>query len=239
MKDDFEFSTAGLVSLSRNFFDNEDVDAVARNLIGTILVFESGEAGKIGGTIIETEAYEERDLAAHCYTDDRHPQRKSSEPMRLSGGHVYIFPASYGYCLNFVTGKAGVGSAVLIRALRPLLGKKMMGIRRGPYCRKALTDETFLCHTPVTLCEALGVSDQQNGVALLSSGFELFERQSEPQLMCGPRVRVAEAIKRWRPDLLDSLPGQEAIKCKRRWADKNSENFLIERDRAAFPFTDR
>jgi DNA-3-methyladenine glycosylase len=71
--------------------------------------------------------------------------------MFLSGGHAYVFPASYGYCLNFVTGKEGFGSAVLIRALKPLVGQKVMRIRRGPYSRKVLKDEALLCHSPVTL----------------------------------------------------------------------------------------
>jgi len=43
------------------------------------------------------------------------------------GGHLYVY-FSYGryYCLNIVTGKRGVGEAVLIRGRRPLEGIKIM-----------------------------------------------------------------------------------------------------------------
>jgi DNA-3-methyladenine glycosylase len=202
------------------FFQDEDVDVVAQKLVGTILVFEEGEAGLVGGAIVETEAYDQKDPTAHCFTDSLHKPSKGSEPMTLPGGHAYVFPASYGYCLNFVTGRRGYGSAVLIRALKPLVGQKIMRIRRGPYSREALKNEALLCHGPVTLCESLGISSYQNEASLFGLPFRLYARRSNPQLASGPRIGVAATIEKHRPRLVGSSLAVEAIEANRRWADR-------------------
>ena len=126
MSFDSEVDLSKLSLLDRSFFLDEDVDALAQRLIGTILIFDNEEAGPVGGYIVETEAYDQNDPTAHCFKDGSHEASNGSWPMFLSGGNAYVFPTSYGYCLNFVTGKADFGSAVLIRALKPSNGQRII-----------------------------------------------------------------------------------------------------------------
>ncbi len=85
---------------------------VAPELIGAQLYVDG-----VGGVIVEVEAYDHEDPAAHGF-GNRRTERNAS--MFLGGGHVYVY-RSYGihWCLNFVCGVEGVAGAVLIRALKP------------------------------------------------------------------------------------------------------------------------
>jgi DNA-3-methyladenine glycosylase len=227
MCNELEMNLSELSPLDKDFFQSDDVDSVARRLIGVILVFDNGKAGPIGGRIVETESYDENDPAAHCYKNN---PKKGSETMRLSGGHSYMFSASYGFCLNFVTGHDDVGSAVLIRSLEPLVGLEVMKIRRGPYCPAAIGDKKLLCHTPITLCESLGITDHHNKLSLYIAPYGLYARQGCPQISSEPRVRVLKTIKKYRPDLDQKLV-DAAINARRRWIDEALIDYVIERDR--------
>ena len=108
-------------SLPASFFDS-DVDVVAKSLIGTF-VFKVDDLGnRTGGKIVETEAYDQNDPAAHCHKDASKTRLSGSGSMRLKGGHAYVYPYRGMWCLNFTCGNEGFGSAVLLRALEPLSG---------------------------------------------------------------------------------------------------------------------
>jgi DNA-3-methyladenine glycosylase len=109
-------------------------------------------------------------------------------------GYLYVY-RSYGihWCMNFVCEAAGSASAVLIRAIEPTEGIAAMRRRRG------LKDERLLCSGPGRLCEAMGISRKQNGLALDAPPFEFFARDRDVQVITGPRIGLTKAVEKpWR-----------------------------------------
>jgi DNA-3-methyladenine glycosylase len=107
-----------LPRLPRAFYDR-DTATVARELLGCRL-FRRGVDGVIVETrIVETEGYlGPHDLACHT-ARGRTPR---TEVMFGPPGHAYVY-LIYGMyaCLNCVTEAEGHGSAVLIRAVEPVV----------------------------------------------------------------------------------------------------------------------
>ncbi len=128
------------------------------DLLGCVLIQDSPE-GTASGLIVETEAYRPEDPACHAY---RGPTMRN-RTMFGGPGLAYVY-LSYGVhnLLNVVCEREGVGSAVLIRALRPLGGLELMRRRRGR--------ESALCNGPGKLTQALGIDLSHDGHDLLSGG---------------------------------------------------------------------
>ena len=129
---------------------------LARFLIGCTLVRQTEEA-RLVGRIVETEAYLVGDAASHAFRG----KTARNGSMFLRRGHAYIY-ISYGVwpMLNVSSEEAGIGSAVLVRALEPLEGlaeiAAMSGIRlrdiaRGPG-RLARAMQITLADDGVDLC---------------------------------------------------------------------------------------
>jgi len=170
--------------MSRGFFVRPTVE-VARDLVGKILRHETPE-GAASGRIVEVEAYlGEEDPASHAF---RGP-RGRAEIMFAEGGRAYVY-FSYGvhYCMNVVTDRAGVGGAVLIRAIEPLEGVDLMRRRRG---REALVE---LGSGPGKLTQALGIGPAENGVDLLRSRLRVLPGPAPRSLAVTPRIGISKAI---------------------------------------------
>jgi DNA-3-methyladenine glycosylase len=166
-------------------FYRRDVLAVAEDLIGMTLLVDG-----VGGVIVETEAYDRDDPASHTF---RGPTPRNAV-MFGPPGHIYIY-LSYGmhWCANIVSGEPGRASAVLLRALEPTMGLDRMAQRRG------LANPALLCSGPGRLCQALGLTGSQNGLALMQPPFELLRRSHEPPIATGPRIGISKAVERpWR-----------------------------------------
>lgn len=105
------------------------------------------------GRIVETEAYDQGDVASHSYRG----KTPRTEVMFGAAGHLYVY-FTYGmhYCCNIVADQDGHGAAVLIRALEPITGKAEMAELRGRGGHE-------LTNGPAKLCQALSIDRRLNG----------------------------------------------------------------------------
>jgi DNA-3-methyladenine glycosylase len=146
------------------FYDHPVLE-VSRELIGCVLHRDG-----CSGVIVETEAYHESEPASHAYIGLTERNRVLFGPP----GHAYVY-RSYGIhaCVNAVCEPAGVGAAVLIRALEPLEGLDLMRSRRR------LERVEDLCSGPGKLTQALGIELVDNGGDLAVGPVVITERPRE------------------------------------------------------------
>lgn len=176
--------------LSRAFFARS-VHEVAPELIGAMFLFKGA-----GGIIVEVEAYHHTDPAAHSFNG----RTERNAVMFGPPGFAYVY-RSYGihWCVNFVCEAEGSASAVLIRAIEPTVG--LAAIRR----RRGVKDERLLCAGPGRVCQALGITNTHNGLALDKPPFELRARDKALDVIAGPRIGITKAIDQpWRYGLAGS-----------------------------------
>jgi DNA-3-methyladenine glycosylase len=175
----------------KSAFFARSVHEVAPDLIGATLLVNG-----VGGMIVEVEAYHHTDPAAHSF---RGPTPRN-KVMFGPPGFAYVY-RSYGihWCVNFVCEEEGSASAVLIRALQPTHGIPAMQRRRR------LHDERSLCSGPGKLTEALGISDEHNGLPLDASPIALRARAGKPDVVAGLRIGITKAVELpWRYGLKGS-----------------------------------
>jgi DNA-3-methyladenine glycosylase len=137
-----------------------DTVALARFLIGKIVVREL-RGLRLSGRIVETEAYPQRDPAAHHFRGPT-PRNRS---MFLRRGHAYVY-FSYGnhFMLNVSAEIPGIGGGVLIRALEPLEGIHQMEEHRKT------TRLLDLARGPGRLASALHIDRSLDGADLCAPG---------------------------------------------------------------------
>jgi len=170
-------------------FQIDDVDLsgpayeVAPRLLGCLL--ERTLGGRLMRVrIVETEAYDQSDVASHSYRG----QTERTRVMFGEAGHLYVY-FTYGmhYCCNIVTGKAGHGAGVLIRAVEPLAGEGLMTLRRHGLSGKELTNG------PAKLCQALAIDKKLSGHDLSQPPFKLVGRKplSPDQIVQTTRIGIS------------------------------------------------
>ncbi|GAA5629165.1 putative 3-methyladenine DNA glycosylase [Brucella sp. NBRC 12953] len=176
---------------NQNFFDAffaRDASIVAPELLGWQLFIDG-----IGGTIVETEAYNRFDPASHSFRGQNRRNRSMFGPPACA--YVYRIYGLH-WCLNVVCLD---GSAVLLRALAPLRGVAAMQQRRR---RIALVD---LCSGPAKLAQALAVTDQLDGASLSQIPFDLVRSKPADSIEAGPRIGISRGQDvAWRFWLADS-----------------------------------
>jgi DNA-3-methyladenine glycosylase len=164
--------------LGREFFARS-VHEVAPALIGVTLIVDG-----VGGPIVEVEAYDHEDPASHGYGG----RTARNASMFGAPGHAYVY-RSYGihWCLNLVCAEEGTAAAVLLRALEPRESVDRMQERRH-------TDNArLLCAGPGRLCEALGVTDDHDGLPLDRVPFELRAPTAAVEIAAAPRIGITRA----------------------------------------------
>ena len=154
---------------------------VARRLIGAQLLVDG-----VGGTIVETEAYDREDPASHTFSG-RTPRNAS---MFGPAGRAYVY-RSYGihWCLNIVCREEGHGAGVLVRAIEPRFGLDTMRTRRG------METLRLLCAGPGRVGQALGVTHEHDGKSLNEPPFQLLQASSGTvEVVTGPRIGISKAV---------------------------------------------
>ncbi|MCB0310866.1 MAG: DNA-3-methyladenine glycosylase [Bdellovibrionales bacterium] len=174
------------------FFTRNVID-VARDLLGMQLV-SSLDGIKCVGRIVEVEAYDGlNDQACHAFRGCT----PRTNVMFGPGGYFYVY-FIYGmyHCVNVVCDQADRGSAVLIRALEPLLGTETMQMRRKKPSPK------LLCRGPGNLCNAMAIDRSCNGLSCLTKRRLWLEPDQvikDSQIQTGPRVGISRSVElEWR-----------------------------------------
>jgi len=180
--------------LPREFYDRPTL-TVAKELLGKVLVHRT-PAGDAAGMIVETEAYiGEDDPACHAAPG---PTRRNA-PLYGPPGFAYVY-LNYGihYLVNAVTEADGHPAAVLIRALAPVDGIRLMEKRRAPDGRHI--DSSGLCRGPGNLTRALGITLTENLNDLVSSPLVIEDRGHAPaDVSWGPRIGITVGVEKpWR-----------------------------------------
>lgn len=145
--------------IPRSFYRREDVVIIAQELLGKML-FSQFDTVLTVGIIVETEAYAGvTDRASHAFGNRRTAR---TEVMYSEGGTAYIY-LCYGVhsLFNVVTNKKDVPDAVLIRAIKPVIGIDTMLRRSG----KSFMDKSFGTG-PGRLSKIMGIHFSHSGMDL-------------------------------------------------------------------------
>jgi len=177
---------SAIKKLGNTFYDRRSVVAVARDLLGKVLV-TNFDGERTSGRIVEVEAYNGViDRASHAWSGRR---TRRTEIMYGAGGAAYVY-LIYGihHLFNVVTNKKDVPHAVLVRALEPMDGIPVMLERTG----KPVLDHT-LTRGPGNLSRAMGLLTLHTGSSLL--GEEIFIgddgfRPKKTDIVASPRIGV-------------------------------------------------
>jgi DNA-3-methyladenine glycosylase len=167
-----------LPGLRDNDWFGQDAVTLARDLIGARVLVEG-----VGGTIVETEAYDPTDPASHSFGGPRPRNAAMFGPV----GRAYVYRI-YGahWCFNIVCDRTRPGSAVLIRALEPTDGLDVMAERRGT------DDARQLCSGPGKLCQALAIDKALDHAPLDAPPFLIERAMPQPALAVGPRIGISK-----------------------------------------------
>jgi DNA-3-methyladenine glycosylase len=152
-----------LLPLPRSFYE-PSAKVVAPGLLGHFLIRNTPN-GPCGGAIVETEAYLTNDPACHA-APGLTPRNRA---MFGHPGHGYVY-LIYGFhfCVNAVCRPAGVGEAVLIRAVEATFGEESMRTQRRAVKTEQLTSG------PGKLCQAMDISRSLDGIDLCDPHSALF-----------------------------------------------------------------
>ncbi|MDQ3046599.1 MAG: DNA-3-methyladenine glycosylase [Bacteroidota bacterium] len=184
------------MKLEKDFYLNEDVVQISRDLLGKYL-FTRIDGKVTAGIITETEAYAgATDKASHAFGDRR---TNRTEIMFAEGGVSYVY-LCYGihHLFNIVTNYKDVPHAVLIRAIKPAEGIKTIIERRNIIPDKEIIEQ--VCSGKKKITGGPGIVSQALGIKTIHSGLDLTGnkiwiedkgiRITKKEIISGPRIGV-------------------------------------------------
>ncbi len=148
--------------IPRAFYER-DTATVARELLGKVLVHRASE-GLTSGKIVEVEAYHGKGDPASRASRKR---TRLNEIMWWHGGLAFVYMVHANWLFNVTTEREGVPGAVLIRALEPVTGVKLM------HGRRRVSSERGLTSGPGRLTQAMGITHEHHGLDLADVRSEL------------------------------------------------------------------
>jgi DNA-3-methyladenine glycosylase len=177
------------LKLKEEYYLNEDVVSLAKDLLGKILYTKIDDE-ITAGIIVETEAYFGiKDKASHAYGGRR---TNRTETMYSSGGIAYVY-LCYGMhnLFNIVSSKENDPHAVLIRGIEPLVGIDIIEQRRNmPHTKGAISAG------PGSAAKALGIDKTFNAKNLTGNEIWIEDhaiRYLDEDIAATPRVGIAYA----------------------------------------------
>ncbi|MGV3605717.1 MAG: DNA-3-methyladenine glycosylase [Planctomycetaceae bacterium] len=193
------FENPDLPPLKVAFFDRCPVQ-VAQDIVGKWLWRSLGDVC-VAGRIVEAEAYlANADAASHAAKG----QNQKNAAMFGPPGHAYVYTIHSRQCFNVVTQGAGIGSAVLIRAVEPVFNVPQMqtwrqaaALRRKP-TGQVKSPEAFpefslrdIARGPARLCEAMHIGRDCNLLPLSpASGLWLTSAGDDLPVQVGISARI-------------------------------------------------
>lgn len=187
------------MKLTLSFFE-QDTLTVAKALVGAHLIFRNERRQHLVGRIVETEAYKADDPASHAfplreiYPKDPKTTRKGFELFGAPG--LSYFYLNYGmyWMLNVVTEKQGVAGGVLIRAVEPLEGLKVIHKNRPKV--KRVED---LTNGPGKLTVAFGLDYQYHQISMTKEPLYFDLQKGAVDIKATQRIGITKGVeRRWR-----------------------------------------
>ena len=169
--------------LGIQFYEREGVVAIAKELIGKIIITKF-DGAMTSGRIVETEAYIGlTDRASHSF-GGRRTARNEHMYAKAATAYVYICYGMH-HLFNVITNKKDIPDAVLIRAVEPLAGVTTMLKRTN----KKKPDHT-LTKGPGNVGKALGISKEHSGYNLLGNKIFIIEDMTIAGDLIGTSRRI-------------------------------------------------
>lgn len=190
------------MKLKESFYQRSNVTKIARDLVGKVLVTNINNS-LTSGIIVETEAYSYKERGCHAYNSLRTAR---TEVMFHNGGIAYVY-LCYGihHLFNIVTNTKDRAEAVLIRAIQPLQGEKIMMERMNKSTNYKVTSG------PGKLTKALGIDRIMNGKELTGNDVWLEDRNikvTKHNIVIAKRIGIdyagEDALLPWRFYLKDN-----------------------------------
>jgi DNA-3-methyladenine glycosylase len=117
--------------------------------------------------------------------------------MFCQGGYLYVY-FTYGvhFCANIVTGKEGQGTAVLIRALQPLLGIEQMITNRYVRGLKNEKEKLNLTNGPGKICKAFSINRDHYGADLTGNEIYLINQPvvQNKDIIITKRIGISKSV---------------------------------------------
>lgn len=172
------------VRLKEDFF-SRDTHAVAKDLLGNVLIRKHSDGRLQKGMIVEVEAY-------HGFEDKAsHASRSKTERNKVmfgEGGHYYTY-LIYGiyWNLNIVTGESDFPSAILIRALEPIFDSGLNLDVMGE------NEKRILASGPGRLCRWMGIDKTFYGKSVENEELYVIKGDNTFEVVTDKRIGVAYA----------------------------------------------